>query len=212
MYIADEGIRFELNPGPNRDENGKALLYAIPDTSRKCSLELYAKDAEQRRLISAVHLKTALDAFRDEAGLLLSRGYRVMTPFGSFALKLKVKGHFTDRNKVKGTDIEVDGIEFTPNKEFLDLAKDNIHTPRKKRQVSTQEILNSPEALKALIDRIIENNGYVTVRTFKEYSGLKIDTARNYLNTLCQGDQPLLKQFKVGRTFIYKLRQQSNPE
>ena len=78
--------------------------------------------------------------------------------------------------------------------------------------MSTQEILNSPEALKALIDRIIENNGYVTVRTFKEHSGLKIDTARNYLNTLCQGDQPLLKQFKVGRTFIYKLRQQSNPE
>lgn len=208
MYIPDEGIKFELRPSPKKDKNGQPVLYAIPDTSLKCSLDQYAKDAEQRGLIHAVHLKTALGAFLEEAGLLLSRGYRVMTPFGSFALKLKMKEDFTDPDKVKGTDVEVDGIEFTPNKAFLERAKDNVHTPRKKKQKQGLEVVNDLEARDALLNRILNNWGYVSVPLLINNSNMKSDMARDYLNSLCEGEQPLLWCDKQMRPYQYKLRPQ----
>ena len=212
LFIPNEGIQFELNPGPQKGEDGKSLLYAITATDRKCPFHEMAEDAEERRFASAKQIEAALEAFRDEAGILLSRGYRVETPFGSFALKLRLKGSFTNPDKVKGTDVEVAGIEFTPNKKFLKLAKDNPHKPRKKNPVSTREVASNPEALEAVLRGILESRGYVNVPLFMYNAGMKRDSARNYLNSLCEGEQPLLKCNKWVRPHMYTLRKQTQPE
>ena len=46
-------------------------------------------------------------------------------------------------------------------------------------------------------------NGYTTVRYFCGHSGLKYDTARNFLNSLCEGENPRLRKRKEGSTIHY---------
>ena len=59
------------------------------------------------------------DVVMDVVGLWLSDGYRVETPIGSFAPKLKLLGEPTDPKTIHGRDIEYAGIEFIPSKEFI---------------------------------------------------------------------------------------------
>ena len=59
------------------------------------------------------------DVVIDVVGLWLSDGYRVETPIGSFAPKLKLLGEHTDPKNIHGRDIEYAGIEFIPSKEFF---------------------------------------------------------------------------------------------
>ena len=59
------------------------------------------------------------DVVIDVVGLWLSDGYRVETPIGSFAPKLKLLGEHTDPKTINGRDIEYAGIEFIPSKEFI---------------------------------------------------------------------------------------------
>ena len=59
------------------------------------------------------------DVVIDVVGLWLSDGYRVETPIGSFAPKLKLLGEHTDPKTIHGRDIEYAGIEFIPSKEFI---------------------------------------------------------------------------------------------
>ena len=60
-----------------------------------------------------------MDVMMDVVGLWLSDGYRVETPIGSFAPKLKLLGEHTDPKTIHGRDIAYAGIEFIPSKEFI---------------------------------------------------------------------------------------------
>jgi hypothetical protein len=48
-------------------------------------------------------------------------------------------------------------------------------------------------------------HGYITIKTFQVYSGLKNKSAQRYLDSLCQGEHPRLCRYKEGRTWHYTL-------
>ena len=64
-------------------------------------------------------LKQAFDVVMEIVGHWVSDGYRVETPLGSFAPKLKLLGEHTDPKTIHGRDIKYTGIEFIPSKEFV---------------------------------------------------------------------------------------------
>ena len=45
-----------------------------------------------------------------------AKGYRIETPLGSFAPKLKLKREITDPDEVRYSDVILDGVEYTPGK------------------------------------------------------------------------------------------------
>jgi hypothetical protein len=132
----------------------------------------------------------------------LREGYRVETPFGSLAPKLKLIGDHTDPEKVTGRDVMYGGIEFIPSKQFVKDA-DCSHSGfrRQKGNVGNNQMYDSKAMEEAL--RKSTRHGYITIKTFQIVSGLKYNSAKNYLDRLCQGDNPRLHRYREGRVWHY---------
>jgi len=114
-----DGIEFEIHPRPTKGEDGKPLLYVRPAKGRKKSFKQLEDFCNKYRNLRTGELQMVFDVVIDVVGLWLSDDYRVETPIGSFAPKLKLLGEHTDPKTIHGRDIEYAGIEFIPSKEFI---------------------------------------------------------------------------------------------
>ena len=114
-----DGILFELQPRPTKGDDGKPLLYAQPVIERKYDLDDIDEFCAKYRHTSKGEMKHLFDLFSEVATMWLRKGYRVETPFGSLAPKLKLLGEHTDPEKVTGSDVMYNGIEFIPSKQFV---------------------------------------------------------------------------------------------
>ena len=114
-----DGIEFEIHPRPTKGEDGKPLLYVRPAKGRKKSFKQLEDFCNKYRNLRTGELQMVFDVVIEVVGLWLSDGYRVETPIGSFAPKLKLLGEHTDPKTIHGRDIEYAGIEFIPSKEFI---------------------------------------------------------------------------------------------
>ena len=90
------GIEFEIHPRPTKGEDGKPLLYVRPAKGRKKSFKELEDFCNKYRNLRTGELQMVFDVVIDVVGLWLSDGYRVETPIGSFAPKLKLLGEHTD--------------------------------------------------------------------------------------------------------------------
>ena len=111
-----DGIEFEIHPRPTKGEDGKPLLYVRPAKGRKKSFKQLEDFCNKYRNLRTGELQMVFDVVIDVVGLWLSDGYRVETPIGSFAPKLKLLGEHTDPKTIHGRDIEYAGIEFIPSR------------------------------------------------------------------------------------------------
>ena len=109
---------------------------------------------------------------RDVVGLWLSDGYRVETPIGSFAPKLKLLGEHTDPKTIHGRDIEYAGIEFIPSKEFIKEGGKNREGYRKSEaQVGNSQMYDEKAMDEAL--RRCMKLGYATRAGAPIYKGAR---------------------------------------
>ncbi|MBR0259337.1 MAG: hypothetical protein IJQ49_03600 [Prevotella sp.] len=88
-----DGIEFEIHPRPTKGEDGKPLLYVRPAKGRKKSFKQLEDFCNKYRNLRTGELQMVMDIMMDVVGLWLSDGYRVETPIGSFAPKLKLLGN-----------------------------------------------------------------------------------------------------------------------
>lgn len=205
-----DGIVYELYPRPTNDEEGKPLLYARPVVSEKHDIGDLDDFCARYRGTSRGDMKRFFELFKDVATLWLRQGHRVDTPFGSLAPKLRLIGDHSDPQKVTGKDIVYAGLEFIPSKEFVYNADCSLrgfrrqeHNPNDNEKAASQD-----ELYKAL-RKSINRSGYTTVARFMFYSGMKCSSARNFLNGLCKGDNPLLIRFSEGRNIHYTYREKA---
>ena len=197
-----DGIPFELQPRPTKGEDGKPLLYAQPVIERKYTLDDIDKFCANYRHRSKGEMLSFFSLLEEVTTMWLKEGHRVETPFGTFAPKLKLKGNHTDPEKVKGRDVTYAGVEFIPAKRFLkdaDCSRDGFRL--QKKSVGNSQMYD-PAAMEEALRHIFVK-GYTTIKTFMAYSGLKYNSAKNYLDSLCQGEQPRLHCYKEGRTWHY---------
>lgn len=203
-----DGILFELHPRPTKGDDGKPLLYAQPVIEYKYDLDAIDDFCAKYRHTSKGEIKLLFNLFSEVATMWLRKGYRVETPFGSLAPKLRLLGEHTDPEKVTGRDIMYGGIEFIPCKQFVkdaDCSRDGF----RKRQGSVgNSQMHDPKAMNEALRRSIYN-GYITVSRFQYYSGLKRKSAKAYLDSLCVGDNPRLSRYREGRTLHYTVLQQT---
>ena len=86
-----DGIEFELHSSPQKDKNGN---YSI-----------------SHKHMAKGELEACFTKFLNCAALWFHEGYRVETPIGSFAPKLKLTGEHTDPKTVTGRDIIYDNVD-----------------------------------------------------------------------------------------------------
>lgn len=206
-----DGILFELQPRPTKGDDGKPLLYAQPVIERKYDLDAIDDFCANYRHKSKGEIRCLFELFSEVATMWLRKGYRVETPFGSLAPKLKLIGEHTDPEKVTGRDVMYGGIEFIPSKQFVkdaDCSREGFR--RQQGSVGNSQMYDSKAMDEAL--RRSTYNGYVTVSRFQYYSGLKRKSAKAYLDSLCEGDNPRLRCYREGRTLHYTVLHNSSKE
>lgn len=206
MPPVENGFIYELHPRPTKGEDGKPLLYPRPVIFKKFNVREFDAYCHEKYGVYIRSIENALRVACEACADLIKDGYRVETPFGSFALKLKLEGKHTDPDKVKDADVQYDGVEFIPSKEFLKMAdcskygfRTNFINYWKPTKVEGKEALEQ-----ALRDSF--SNGYTTVKKFMYKSGLKQTMARHYLNEFCKGETPLLYRFREGQTIQYRFK------
>ena len=110
-----DGIEFEIHPRPTKGEDGKPLLYVRPAKGRKKSFKELENFCYKYRNLRTGELQMVMNVMLDVVGLWLSDGYRVETPIGSFAPKLKLLGEHTDPKTIHGRDIALlEKAQITP--------------------------------------------------------------------------------------------------
>jgi hypothetical protein len=201
-----EGLPFEVHPSPMKAENGESLLYAKPQSGLVRTLdelEMYYADKYSLR---KGDMTRVFQAFMDGAPEWMAMGYRIETPIGTFAPKLRMKREVTNPDDVRHTDVELEGIDYKPYKPFeknlgFAIEKDGFRYVHK--TTSSKLLENQLQLEKALKRSIEANNGYTTVASFAQFSGLTEYSARKQLDRWCHGDNPKLRMSRISHAHIY---------
>ena len=109
-----DGIEFEIHPRPTKGEDGKPLLYVRPAKGRKKSFKELENFCNKYRGLRTGELQQVMDVLMEVVALWVSDGYRVETPLGSFAPKLKLLGEHTDPKTIHGRDVVYAGLYHHP--------------------------------------------------------------------------------------------------
>ena len=206
-----DGMPFEMFPTPAKGKDGKILYYPRPRSGQKISMRGLDEYCAKHYGLRPFELTRAFDAFIQATGYWLSEGYRIDTPIGSFAPKLKLLGEHTDPKTIHGRDIEYAGIEFIPSKEFIKEGGKNREGYRKSEaQVGNSQMYDEKAMDEAL--RRCMRLGYATIPEFMIFSGLKRDSAKAYLDSLCKGEHPRLWKVRESRRWLYFPKKNSTTE
>lgn len=197
-----DGIEFEIHPRPTKGEDGKPLLYVRPAKGKKMDKELFLANCQKNHPVFADVIEPVVDAVLDDLSRLLTQGYRVDTPFGSFAPKLRLLGDHTDPKTITGRDIVYDGVDYKPSKDFIKQAGKNRLGYRKSDSPVGNSQMYDEQAMAEALRRSM-SKGFITIPYFMYHSGLKRDSATKYLNSLCAGDNPRLNKYLIGRQWHY---------
>ncbi len=199
-----KGLKFELLPRPTKDENGKPLLYARPAIRRKWSMKWLDDFCNKYRGLQKGELEHAFNTFLDAAVIHMADGSRIETPFGSFSIKLKIKGDFSDPKKVKHDDVTFGGIEYIPSKRFTQELLNHIEDGfLKDTDPYDREAIRANTTHEEALQKCLQK-GYTTINHFCYHSGLKYKAGQRFLNSLCEGDNPSFCRYKEGTTYIYR--------
>ena len=179
-----DGMPFEMFPTPAKGKDGKILYYPRPRSGQKISMR-------------------GLDEYCAKH-YWLSEGYRIDTPIGSFAPRLRVIREITDPDDVQGRDVRFDGVEYNSGKLWHESVEKWLEGFRRVQNTNTQEVLADQEKLEAILHECLERyHGYVTVRLFSIHTGLTYYSAKKQLNQWTLGQQAKLLKTKRGQEYIY---------
>ena len=111
-----DGMLFEVHPTPAKGRDGKNIVYVRPAMNHKVTMQGLEDFCNRNYHSPYGEMMRAFDYFLRAAGELMAMGYRVETPIGSFAPRLKLLREITDPDEVRSTDVVFDGVEYNPGK------------------------------------------------------------------------------------------------
>lgn len=197
-----DGIEFEIHPRPTKGDDGKPLLYVRPAKGRKKSFKELEDFCNKYRNLRSGELLQVMDVVMDVMGYWLSDGYRVETPLGSFAPKLKLLGEHTDPKTITGRDVVFNGLEFIPSKQLVKAGNNSREGFRRSHAAVGNSQMYDAQVMEDALQQCLRL-GYATIPEFMIYSGLKRDSAERYLNSLCEGDHPRMWKVRESRRWLY---------
>ena len=191
---------------PKKGKDGRNIVFVRPEGGPRMKITAEQMDAycTKYSMMRSGELQLVLQEFMHWAAEWLVKGYRVETPLGSFAPKLRLKREITDPDEVSDRDVELDGIEYTPGKLWDEHLEYWMHDGFKKseRRYSNEPLADMDKMEQTLHD-LLNQQGFVTVNSFKLNTGLTYHSARKLLNEWTEGENPKLLKTRQGPTYIY---------
>ena len=198
-----DGMLYVVHPTPVKGKNGKTIVYARPAEKHKISMQGLEDFCCRNYNSRYGELMSAFSYFLRAAGELMAMGYRIETPIGSFAPRLKLMREITDPDEVKDRDVRFDGVDYNPGKLWNEQLEKWSRGFRRFENPDTQEIMADKQQLEAILRQLLGNGGYTNVRRFAFASRLTYYSARKLLNEWCEGENPKLLKTKRGQEYIY---------
>ena len=199
-----DGMPFEVHPTPAKGKDGKNIVYVRPAMRDKLTMQGLEDFCSRNYGLRFGELGRAFDVFLRAAGEMMTMGYRIDTPIGSFAPRLMLTREITDPDDVSPRDIRFNGVEYNPGKHWNEALERWNNGFRRIDNANTQELLANKDRLVEVLRTCLERyNGYVTVHLFARHSGLTYYSARKQLNEWTESDPPLLLKTRRGQEFIY---------
>ena len=200
------GMPYMVYTSPKKGKDGRNIVFVRPEGGPRMKLTVEQMDAMCAKYSSmrSGELKLVFGEFMHWAAEWIVKGYRVETPIGSFAPKLRLKREITDPDEVSDKDVELDGVEYTPGKlwdEHLQFWMRNGFS--KSERFYSNEPLDDMEKMEAILRNLLDRRGFVTVNSFKASARLTYYSARKLLNEWTEGENPKLLKTRQGPTFIY---------
>ncbi len=202
-----DGMLVEFYPRPTTGEDGKPLLFARPAIGFKYNIRGVDDFCHKYRGMPMGEMNRLFTAFLDVASWLMHDGSRVETPIGSFAPKLKLSGDFTDPKQIKSENVGLGTIEFIPSKLFIQELQKYLQTGfREKKSVVERKPmheLRKTGRIEEVLKELFQERNSFGIELFAVKAGMKYNTARMYLNKLCEGENPQLTKHKFGNKVFY---------
>lgn len=200
------GMPYMVYTSPKKGKDGRNIVYVRPEGGQRMKMTAEQIDAycAKYSMMRSGELQLVLHEFMHWAAEWIVKGYRVETPLGSFAPKLKLKREITDPDEVTDRDVELDGVEYTPGKlwdeHFDHWMRDGF---RKSERLYSSEPLADMDQMEQILRDLLNRRGFVTVNSFRLSTGLTYHSARKLLNEWTKGKNPKLLKTRQGPTYIY---------
>ena len=199
-----DGMLFEVHPTPVKGKNGRNLVYVRPAAKKTLAMEAVEDYIVKFYDLKFGELSRAMGVFMRAAAELMSQGYRIDTPIGSFAPKLALVREMTDADEVKGRDVRFDGVDYKPGKRWNEELKKWSDGFRPVNNPNTQQLLSDHGLMDCTLQECLKLfKGYITVGIFARHSGLTYYSARKQLEQWTKGDNPRLLKTRRGHEYIY---------
>ena len=206
MPTKKRGMLYEVHPTPAKGKDGRNIVYVKPASGMKLSLQAVEEFCSSNHYgLRDGELTMVFNVFIDAAAELMSKGYRIETPIGSFSPKLALNREITDPDEVKNSDVVLDGVDYQPGQRWQKaIGKWLFDGFRKADTPDVQKLMDNAQYLEEALQRSCKG-GYTTVRRFAREANITKYSARKQLETWTQGDNPKLLRTRMAQQYIYTL-------
>ncbi len=194
---------FEVHPAPLKDKAGNNYVYVRPFGQRRRTMAEFDEYCANNYALRPGEMTRVLGVFMEATKTWLGWGDRIETPFGTFSPRIGLRSEKTTADRVGSVDVELQGIDFIPTREYVQKVADWTSGFRPAGNPDTLKLSADTVHLERALQRCIEEHGYVNVRGFMRHSGLTYHSARKQLDAWCKGDCPRLLRTKIGGSFVY---------
>ena len=213
-------IQFSVHRNPQPDAEGNDTYHVRQETFGTVNKQQLMAHIAHHGLLRPELLEMAMTVLEREIVEQLVFGHRMhWNGLGTFFLRLglreredadgnPVKPHFTDPSQITGNDVQIEGIGFTPDAEFLSLLDEQGYSFENYmgRGMVGHSATYSRDEMERNVEALLRQHGFVTRHILMQYLGITDYMARKWLKSLSTGEDALLRAEKTGSTIVYRHR------
>lgn len=201
-----KSLHVTVSPSNLKGKDGKSVLYASANTFDEATLEELDDFCHESENLPKGYVVRCFEALMYAIPKLIGEHKRVKTPIGSFYVRPQFFQAKTEGEKVSPADITMSGIDFRPTQAFRDAVSaqfGRIEIDQRRHPQSLEYYSQRNPALEECLSTDGSGSRYVTIEEYRRATGLGYNTAKKCLDSMAEGDKPILQKTRIGRTNVY---------
>lgn len=219
MPRAKGPIGYIEHRSPQKDESGKYIIHPQFVQKDLYDEEQMCDDSQGRCMANRSQFLSSIGAIEELSLQALGMGNAVrIGDICTIRPKLRVRHHkdengveskktYYDGELIPANEVEVCGFDIQPTKEFMERFSRNYYNGCSRQMWSLRMPAASHDKEMAFVQRMCEQQGYVTVKDFVSEFGVSKYHARKVLDGYCEMPAGWLRVTKEGPVILYRFRQ-----
>ena len=219
-------INFSVHANPLKNEDGETTYQVRQDTRGALSTKGLMRYMRDNHIMPAVDLASVIGMLaRLLAEKMVDNAKVHLEGLGVFSLSIGLKPEVDEEGRkhkrkvtkpeaITGNDVEITGVSFVPDKEFMETIRRKA--PHFMQTGGKGKVGHSPdlteEHVKAFLTDYLGKEPFINRRMFKFMTGATKYKTKDWLTKLSTGDNPFLIEDRRMRNLYYYLNPDYSPE